>query len=93
MPWQGSTINETWANVTNSIYEDEQDELQEDIKTLQNDVIDETTTNTSLINVVSKDKKDSHRNRIMHKVLCKIISKRPKLYALKKYGLFLHHSD
>ena len=55
MPWQGSTINETWANVTNSIYEDEQDELQEDIKTLQNDVIDETT-NTSLIQV-SKGKK------------------------------------
>ena len=55
MPWQGSTINETWANVTNSIYEDEQNELQEDIKTLQSDVIDETT-NTSLIQV-SKGKK------------------------------------
>ena len=56
MPWQGSTINETWANVTNSIYEDEQDELQEDIKTLQNDVIDETT-NTSLIQVLSSQGK------------------------------------
>ena len=50
MAQQDSTINETWANVTNSIFEDEQDELPEEAKTLQNDVIDETT-NTSLIQV------------------------------------------